>query len=98
GNIYAAEALFLAGVHPWTPAGAVDGWAALGAGLVQTFTDSLAREQDEEIRYLQEGAASPFLVYGREGEACPRCATPITRTAQQGRSTFWCPGCQPPRA
>lgn len=96
GNIYAAEALFLAGVHPLTPAGDLGAaaWVALAAGLEKTMRDSLARETGEEIIYLQEGAPSPFFVYAREGEACMRCGTPIVRTAQQGRSTFWCPSCQ----
>jgi len=35
-----------------------------------------------------------FAVYDREGEACPRCARPIKRIVQSGRSTFYCPACQ----
>lgn len=97
GNIYAAEALFLARLHPWTLAGAlpVAAWAPLSAGLAETMNASLQRELGEEIIYLQEGAESPFLVYGREGAPCTRCGTAIVRTVQQARSTFWCPTCQP---
>ena len=35
-----------------------------------------------------------FSVYDREGLPCPRCATPVRRLVQAGRSTFYCPGCQ----
>ena len=35
-----------------------------------------------------------FRVYGREGEPCLTCATPVARIVQSGRSTFYCPKCQ----
>jgi formamidopyrimidine-DNA glycosylase len=36
-----------------------------------------------------------FFVYDREGEPCGTCGTPIERIVQQGRSTYFCPACQP---
>jgi formamidopyrimidine-DNA glycosylase len=53
-----------------------------------------------EITYVEEpGAENPFLVYAREGEACPRCrragrAARLERIVQAQRSTFFCPRCQ----
>lgn len=98
GNIYAAEALYLAGINPWRRANTLSAgeWAPLAAGIVESMTESLARERDDEIRYLQDrDAANPFLVYGRAGVPCGRCGTAIERKVQAQRATFWCPGCQP---
>lgn len=97
GNIYAAEALFLAKVDPWKRANALSAaeWQAVADGVVQSMTESLEREKDDEIRYLQDrDAQNPFLIYGREGKPCPTCQTPVARAAQSQRSTFWCPACQ----
>jgi formamidopyrimidine-DNA glycosylase len=38
-----------------------------------------------------------FKVYGREGEPCPRCGTPIEKIRAAGRGTHYCPSCQPSR-
>ena len=48
----------------------------------------------DEVTYVSDGGASPFSVYGKEGEPCPRCERSIERIVQAGRSTFFCPGCQ----
>jgi formamidopyrimidine-DNA glycosylase len=37
-----------------------------------------------------------FKVYGRGGEPCDRCGTPIEKTRVAGRGTWYCPHCQPP--
>ena len=50
----------------------------------------------DEIVYLNEGKAkNPFDVYAREDEPCPRCKTSIERMTFGGRSTYYCPTCQP---
>ena len=103
GNIYAAEALYLAGIDPWRPAHALTDpeWERLAAGICATMLESLERETDDEIRYLQDPASSnPFLVYGNVGQACGRCGATIQRQVQAQRATFWCATCQPtaPRA
>ncbi|MGZ6126085.1 MAG: zinc finger domain-containing protein, partial [Myxococcales bacterium] len=41
------------------------------------------------------GGENVFLVYDREGEPCATCRTPIERIVQGGRSTYYCPSCQP---
>jgi len=105
GNIYANEALFYAGVHPETPSSAVTlaGWQELHAALTRVLNDALASggttlndfvNSNGETGYFQRSLA----VYGREGEPCPVCGESIRRIVQVGRSTFFCPSCQPQSA
>lgn len=98
GNIQACEALFRGGVDPWTPANALseDTYESLAAGIVATLHHTLEAEGEREITYLNEskGAPNPFLVYGREAEACPNCSAPLLREKQAGRGTFFCARCQ----
>lgn len=97
GNIHAVEALFLAGLHPDTPCDSIDaeGWSRLAAAIPRQLRDGLADLGDDEIRYLSEGAENPFRVYGRAGLPCPVCGTPVARAVRAGRTTTWCPRCQP---
>ena len=100
GNIYAAEALWMAGINPFTRACDVkaDDFARLARAITRTMTESLARERDDEIRYIQDRAAqNPFEIYGRTDGPCPTCGATIIRALQQQRSTFYCPVCQPAR-
>lgn len=99
GNLHAAEALWRAGIHPATPCDALDDDAhrrlerAVHAQLAFAL-ELLGRE--EEVVYVEEaGAPNPFPLYARGGEPCPRCGAPIARFTQGGRTTWWCPGCQP---
>lgn len=98
GNIYAAEALHAAGISPFRPAADLKPaeFERLAAAIVDAMQQSLARERDDEIRYLQDrDATNPFRVYGRTDAPCPTCGVAIIRAVQQGRSTFYCPVCQP---
>jgi len=54
-------------------------------------------EGDEPITYVEEGGDNFFLVYDRAGQPCKTCRTPIARIVQGGRSTYYCPRCQPRR-
>ncbi len=97
GNLHAAEALWRAGIDPRCPSGdTASRHEALEAGVraqLGLALDELG--ENDEITYVEEaGAANPFPVYQRQGEACPRCAGEIARMVQAGRSTYWCPGCQ----
>lgn len=91
GNIYAAEALWLARLDPRTPA------SQLGARdidrLVRAIRRVLSRGRDGSGRYTSAGSAR-LNVYDREGKRCARCGTGIARIVQAARSTYWCPGCQ----
>jgi formamidopyrimidine-DNA glycosylase len=101
GNIYATEALFRAGIHPARSVGRISrprwerlaesGIAVLRQAILQGGT-TLNDFADGEGRggYFQVSLA----VYGREGEPCQTCGTPVRRLVQAGRSTFYCPRCQ----
>jgi formamidopyrimidine-DNA glycosylase len=100
GNIHAAEALFRARIRPTLVAGDLraDDVRALHRAIRSTLTETVRRERAEELHYLQEkNAGNTFLVYGRGGEPCPRCQHAIARIVQSGRSTYFCPQCQPTR-
>jgi formamidopyrimidine-DNA glycosylase len=101
GNIYAAESLFDAGIDPRASAGRVS--AARLALLVPTIKQTLRaaiRAGGSTLRDFcnTEGGMGDFQlrhkVYGREGEPCYRCGTPIRQIRQGQRSTYFCPRCQ----
>jgi formamidopyrimidine-DNA glycosylase len=100
GNIQAAEALFLARIHPGREASSLDGKevARLVRSLRRTLASEIERSRSGSPAYLHEGSHNDFRVYGREGEPCPRCRGPIARFVQGGRSSYYCPGCQRKRA
>ncbi|MDB4964330.1 MAG: Formamidopyrimidine-DNA glycosylase [Myxococcales bacterium] len=98
GNIQAAEGLWRARIHPERAASSLSPAEvrALARGLEGSIRDTLAREDSPEITYVEEaGADNPFDVYGKEGQPCPRCKTTLRRIVQGGRSTVYCPRCQP---
>lgn len=99
GNIYADEALFLAGIDPQsrTVDVAADESAVvrLHAGLQQALQESItASRQELAWRYENRTAPSPFRVYERAGLACLRCGAPLSSTTLAGRTTVWCGTCQ----
>ena len=98
GNIQASEALFRARIDPRRPARSLVLREVKGIAdaVLASVRESIAREEGPEITYVEEpGAENPFLVYGREGERCPRCRrAEIARVVQAQRSTFFCPRCQ----
>jgi formamidopyrimidine-DNA glycosylase len=106
GNLYASEALFLAGIDPTTPAHSL-GFEAIGrlhAVLRKLLLAAVERNlqalrSDRLMLYQQEGVPEDpseggLCVYDREGQPCFRCGAPIVRFMQSGRSTFQCPQCQ----
>lgn len=102
GNIYAAEILFAAGLHPDTPVGelSLSQWEAVLTATRRILRRAIARGGTTVNDYLQPGGTTGLFqvelaVYGREGEPCRRCGTLIRRIVQAGRSTFYCPRCQP---
>ena len=103
GNIQAAEALWRAGIHPArTSTELGDREAAkLQRAIRWTLRRSIRSIRTPEILYLSDGEAgrqstsARFFVYGREGDACPRCRRGvIARIPIAGRSSFYCPRCQ----
>jgi formamidopyrimidine-DNA glycosylase len=93
GNISAAEALWHARVSPFAAASSVEPHAL--AALAAAIRHTIALAMDDPGRYSRGEGIERLAVYGREGEPCLRCAAPIVRVAQAGRSTFYCPDCQP---
>lgn len=99
GNIHAAEALFRAGLHPARKPASLSAaeWTRLARAIQATldFAFELNGEGDE-MDYLEEpGAQNPFKIYGRAGEPCSKCRAPVESFAQGGRTTHFCPHCQP---
>jgi len=100
GNIHAAEVLWRAKLSPWRPVGSLRGaeWSRLAAAIRASIRFALDRESDEEVAYVEEpGTPNPFRVYGRAGKRCLRCRGTIECVRQAGRSTYFCPRCQPGR-
>lgn len=101
GNIYACEALFLAGIHPGRAASRVSEqrFELLARTIVRVMTDAIAAG-GSTLRDFSAADGTPgrygqaHQVYGREGMPCLICATPIRRIVQQQRSTFYCHVCQ----
>ena len=101
GNIYASEALFRAGIAPTRAAGRLgrERCHALAAAIRATLEDSIAAGGTSVRDYVHsDGGAGSFqvvcAVYGRAGEPCRVCGTPIRALRQAGRTTFHCPRCQ----
>ena len=101
GNIYAAEARFRAGVAPTRAAGRIglERCRALAAAIRATLEESIAAGGSSVRDYVHsDGGAGSFqvvcAVYGRAGEPCRVCGTPIQALRQAGRTTFHCPRCQ----
>jgi formamidopyrimidine-DNA glycosylase len=101
GNIYACESLYRAQIHPATRGGRISlsRCQRLAVAVRDTLSDALARGGTTLKDFVGSDGASGYfqidaLVYGREGQACRRCAGTIRRVVQQQRASFYCPGCQ----
>ncbi len=97
GNIYAAESCFAAGLHP----------ARAADTLTEAELERLYYHLRQQLQrgITLKGASldavyrggqfqNEFRVYGRQGQPCPQCNTPVQRIMLGGRSTFFCPHCQ----
>ena len=103
GNIYASEALFLAGIRPTVRAAKLSRPRA--ARLYTAIREVLARAVAKGGSTLRDvssasGETGYFqleaMVYGRAGQPCRVCGTPIKLLRQGQRTTFFCPQCQKP--
>lgn len=93
GTIYRAEVLFLRGVSPWRPAGAVDDLTALVTLAHQMLEAN--KERPGQVTTGLTGRGNETWVYGRRGAPCRRCGAPVRKHAPDGeRVTYWCPNCQ----
>jgi formamidopyrimidine-DNA glycosylase len=101
GNIYADEALWRASIHPLRAAGSLEPEEVkrLTHGVKNALRAGIARRGATLRDYAQPDGQSgrmqkEFKVYGRIGEPCDRCGTPIEKTRVAGRGTWFCPRCQ----
>jgi len=102
GNIYADEALFEARVHPLTEAGRLrrSSASALRRAVEKVLRRAVAKQGTSFRDYVDiEGRPGRFAqslkVYQRTGQPCPRCGAKIRRLVLAGRSSHFCPRCQP---
>ena len=102
GNIYASEALFLAGIHPRRPAGSLDRDEAAGLAIaIREVLEAAIAQGGTTLRDFLSPSGDPgyfsqtLNVYERSGAPCRRCGTPIERIVLGQRSTWFCPSCQP---
>ncbi len=101
GNIYAAEALFLAGVRPGVAAGRLSlrACAALAGGIKQVLAQAIEAGGTTLRNFVgSDGRPGYFAqqlnVYGRGGKPCRRCGNVLKARRIGGRSTVYCPHCQ----
>ncbi|MGH9943527.1 MAG: bifunctional DNA-formamidopyrimidine glycosylase/DNA-(apurinic or apyrimidinic site) lyase [Pyrinomonadaceae bacterium] len=103
GNIYAAEALFLAGVNPFVATSELSPrrLPRLHRSILQVFEESIAHgstmnvnPEDIDGSYYGGGYEGHWRVYDREGQPCQRCRASVARAVHAGRSTYFCPRCQ----
>jgi formamidopyrimidine-DNA glycosylase len=101
GNIYADESLFRAGIRPRKAAGRLtyDELARLHTALQQVLAHAIELGGSSVSDYVDADGVRGFfqlehMVYGRAGEACSVCATPLKKIIVGGRTTIYCPRCQ----
>ena len=101
GNIYADESLFAAGIHPLAIAARLSKARAcrLHQAIREVLTEAIALGGSSISDYV-DGNGQPgwfqvrHQVYGREGQPCLNCGTPIRRILVAQRGTHFCPRCQ----
>jgi len=103
GNIYAAEALFLAGANPFAVAADFSRRrvARLRRAILDVLRESIAHGSTMNVdpenidgSYYGGAYEGRWRVYDREGEPCLRCRARVRRLSHAGRSTYFCPRCQ----
>jgi formamidopyrimidine-DNA glycosylase len=99
GNIYADEALWLAGINPRARRIGPERAARLWSAIRRVLADAIEREgttfRDYQMVNGESGRNATFLIaYGHEGRPCPRCGTALRKIDVAGRGTTYCPSCQ----
>ncbi|TCS97307.1 DNA-(apurinic or apyrimidinic site) lyase [Tepidimonas ignava] len=100
GNIYASEALFVAGIRPTTPAGRLGPrrvqrlHAAIQQVLQRAVEVGGSSVRDFHVNGQSGHFQNEFWVYGRADQPCRVCGTPVRALRQGQRSSFFCPRCQ----
>jgi len=99
GNLYKAESLYLSGVTPWTPVGAVPDVAAVVRRAHRLLHANKSHWQQTTTGNTRRG--EDHWVFERAGRPCRRCGAPVLSAMQgepehpeQARISYWCPLCQ----
>lgn len=102
GNIYVDEVLFKSEIHPERAANTLklEEIAVLHQEIVATLEEAIEKGGSTIRSYVNsQGEIGTFqkelLVYGRVGEECKKCSTPLAKKVVGGRGTHYCPHCQP---
>jgi formamidopyrimidine-DNA glycosylase len=99
GNIQATEALYWARVHPARRADSLSPSEVvrIRQGIVRSLARTLAMNKGDKITYVEESkrVENPFQIYGKANSPCPRCGTPLKKMVIGGRTSAYCPHCQP---
>jgi formamidopyrimidine-DNA glycosylase len=95
GNIYADECLYRAGIHPCTISAVLspDRVQRLHAAVVSVLGEAVAA-QGANIDGVFKAGSFIVSVYGRDGQACRTCGTPVSKIRVGQRGTHFCPHCQ----
>jgi len=101
GNIYASEALFLAGIHPKRAAKRISKVRIerLVVAIKSVLSDSIQQGGTTLRDFVRENGEPGYFsqhlnVYGKAGEPCPSCGKTIKQIVLGQRSTYYCPNCQ----
>jgi formamidopyrimidine-DNA glycosylase len=101
GNIYASEALFVAGIHPGRACHriALARYRRLAAAIQETLRAAIGQGGTTLRDFVREDGAPGYFalslkVYGKAGLPCPRCATVLSHRLIGQRSSVFCPRCQ----
>jgi formamidopyrimidine-DNA glycosylase len=99
GNIQVTEALFLARIHPSRRADrlSIEEVRRLSRAVRTSLSRTMAMNSGDKIKYVEETKRieNPFHIYGKAGAPCPRCATTVRKLTISGRTSAFCPSCQP---
>lgn len=105
GNIYTDESLWKAGIHPCRPVDDLDfeEIERLHGSIRQVLRAAVKNrgttlKSYRDLNNKRGRNQERLAVYGRKGEACPRCGQAIEREVVAGRGTHYCPACQPRNA
>lgn len=101
GNIYAVEALFAAGIHPKKPAGKVthEQYQILATAIKMILRHAIKKGGTTLKDFMKPSGKPGYFsielkVYGKAGQPCPRCKTPLSAERLGQRNTFYCAKCQ----
>ena len=99
GNLWVNELLFVRGLYPWTPAADAD-LAPVVRLAARMLRQSITVRGNGQVTTGNPRAGYEHWVYGRSGQSCRRCLTPVRHTPEvpgdpARRATWWCPHCQP---